>query len=51
MTTSNPNINVIVGQTPSFTRKKPMELLIIPAFVVFWIVLQIWFLPKMGVST
>ena len=28
-----------------------MDLLIILGFMIFWFALQIWILPKMGVST
>lgn len=32
-------------------REKSMELWLIVAFVAVWFALQMWILPKMGVST
>lgn len=40
-----------MNPVPSIRRRSIMEPLIFLGFVVVWIILQIWVLPKMGVQT
>ena len=53
MTPPNPNDLVPAPSEPApkLRRSKSMEPLILLVFLVGWIALQVWVLPKMGVRT
>jgi hypothetical protein len=46
-----PWLSVAESKQMDEKRSRIMEILMVPAFLVFWFMLQIWVLPKLGVPT